>query len=173
VKAFLVIEFINRGDTMKSSLFKRSLILPWMLSLAAILMLVAGCSSDGRTYAFNGERIYFTGANEQGQKIGRTGGGFLFFSAPACAKCHGDAGQGDEGKKIPEITWEHLTSVESHSHDDGTTDALDHPIYSEDSVKKAITEGVKPDGDAMNSGMPRWHFESIDLNDLLVFLKTL
>jgi cytochrome c oxidase subunit 2 len=45
--------------------------------------------------------------------------------------------------------------------------------HSAETIKRAITEGVEPDGEAMDLTMPRWQMSERDLHDLLEFLKTL
>jgi hypothetical protein len=48
-----------------------------------------------------------------------------------------------------------------------------HPPYTDETIKRAITEGIEPDGEPMDLTMPRWQMSERDLDDLLEFLKML
>lgn len=125
-------------------------------------------------YASNGETIYFTGMNDRGQRIPFTGGPmWLSMHGGGCASCHGPDGQGGApvmmGTKIPsDIRYKTLISEEM-AHEGEET----HPSYTDETIKRAITEGVEPDGEPMDLTMPRWQMSEQDLDDLLEFLKTL
>jgi cytochrome c oxidase subunit 2 len=45
--------------------------------------------------------------------------------------------------------------------------------YTDEAIRRAITEGVEPDGEPLESPMPRWSMSDDDLGGLLEFLKTL
>lgn len=121
-------------------------------------------------YASNGERIYSTAESDSDKTIVRTGGLF-FMHRVACVTCHGEDGEGGRiammmwDIDVPDITWEHLTEEE---HGDEA-----HPPYNEESLGKAITEGIEPDGEELNDFMPRWQMSDDDLEDLIEYLKTL
>ena len=123
-------------------------------------------------YTSNGEAIYFTGANDRGQRIPFTGGPmWLSMHGGGCASCHGPDGRGGApvmmGTEIPpDIRYHHLTEEE---HEEGEA----HPPYTDETIKRAITEGVEPDGEQMDLTMPRWQMSEQDLDDLIEFLKTL
>jgi cytochrome c oxidase subunit 2 len=123
-------------------------------------------------YASNGETIYFTGVNDRGQRIPFTGGPmWLSRHGGGCASCHGPDGRGGApvmmGTEIPpDIRYHHLIE-EEHEEEEA------HPPYTDETIKRAITEGVEPDGETMDLTMPRWQMSERDLNDLLEFLKTL
>ena len=86
----------------------------------------------------------------------------------ACATCHGAEGRGGtvifmmRRYDVANITWTELTASNT-----------DHPPYTEDSLKRAITDGIDPAGNSLEYPMPRWQMSSGDLDDLVVFLKTL
>lgn len=126
----------------------------------------------GRGYSSNGELIYFTGTNEQGQRIPFRGGPmWLFMHGGSCAGCHGPDGRGGApvmmGTKIPgDISYHHLIEEE---HEEGE----EHPPYTDELIKRAITEGLNPAGEPLDWTMPRWRMSEKDLGDLLEFLKTL
>ena len=127
-------------------------------------------------YASNGETIYFTGFNDQGERVPFTGGPmWLSMHGGSCASCHGPDGRGGApammGTEIPpDIRYHHLTE-EEHEEEHEAGEA--HPSYTDETIKRAITEGVEPDGEPMDMTMPRWQMSERDLDDLLEFLKTL
>jgi mono/diheme cytochrome c family protein len=91
-----------------------------------------------------------------------------------CANCHGPDGRGGAVQMMmgtfiaPDIRYKTLTSEEEH--DQGQEE---HPPYTEDTLKRAITQGVDPAGELLAWPMPRWDISERDLNDLIDFLKTL
>lgn len=123
-------------------------------------------------YVSNGQRIYFTAESASGKTIVRTGGLF-FMHRVACVTCHGEDGEGGRiammmwDIDVPNITWEHLTEAEHGNGDEA------HPPYDDESLGKAITEGIEPDGEELNDFMPRWQMSDEDLGDLIEYLKTL
>ena len=86
----------------------------------------------------------------------------------ACVNCHGSEGKGGTINMmmlrldVPNITWTELTAQVS-----------DHPPFTEETVKRAITQGVDESGAALKYYMPRWQMSDNDLNDLVNYLKTL
>ncbi|AEH60101.1 conserved hypothetical protein [Methanosalsum zhilinae DSM 4017] len=116
----------------------------------------------------NGERIYFTGLNETGKRIEFTGGPqWLYVHGGSCVSCHGvDARGGTVMMRgfvtAPDITYQTLTQV----HDD-------HLPYTEESIKRAIRDGIDPAGNPLDWFMPRWRMTDQDMDDLIEHLKTL
>jgi cytochrome c oxidase subunit 2 len=49
----------------------------------------------------------------------------------------------------------------------------EHPPYTVETVKIAITRGLEPSGDRLDDTMPRWRISDQDLNGLVSYLKTL
>ena len=127
-------------------------------------------------YASNGETIYFTGFNDQGERIPFSGGPmWLSMHGGGCASCHGPDGRGGApvmmGTEIPpDIRYHHLIEEE---HEEEHEEEEAHPPYTDETIKRAITEGVEPDGEPMDLTMPRWQMSERDLDDLLEFMKTL
>ena len=86
----------------------------------------------------------------------------------ACVNCHGPQGQGGriavmiQTVDVPNITWPNLTA-----HD------MDHPPYTEETLKRAITQGLDPAGNPLEYPMLRWNMSEQDFNDLVSFIKTL
>jgi cytochrome c oxidase subunit II len=119
--------------------------------------------------ATNGQRIYNTASSDSGQPITYTGGpGMMMPINLTCAECHGPQGQGGridfmmQSFDVPNITWPELTGP-----------YMDHPPYTEETLKRAITQGLDPAGDPLEYPMPRWQMPASDLNDLVVLIKTL
>jgi mono/diheme cytochrome c family protein len=128
----------------------------------------------------NGERIYFTGRSSSNQPVvpdlvGR--GRMASAGRLACANCHGPEGRGGritlmmESFQVPDIRYGTLTATEGG----GTSEAdhEEHPPYTDETIKEAITLGVDPSGDPLDWPMPTWRMSEGDLEDLLAFLKTL
>ena len=124
------------------------------------LVLISACTS----YNSNGQRIFLTGTSSSGQPIVPSG-----FNMPmmrvTCAGCHGPEGHGGsvvfamQRYDVPSITWPVLTQ--------------DEPPFTEDSLKRAIVDGIDPDGGELEYPMPHWQMSTGDLNDLVAFIKTL
>ena len=144
------------------------------IALAAVTIILPGC---GSSYASNGERIYFTATSSSGNPVTYTGSITMLHSI-SCVNCHGADGRGGRVNMmmwsfdVPDITWEHLTSEEHDENGTGEEDH-EHPPYTEETVKRAITEGVDPAGEPLDEEMPRWNMSEKDLDDLISFLKTL
>jgi mono/diheme cytochrome c family protein len=132
-----------------------------------------GYNFEGRSYTSNGERIYYAGINEQGQRIPFEGGPmWLYMHGGSCVSCHGEDGRGDVpvmmGTEIPpDIRYEHLIEEE---HEEG---GEEHPPYTDETIKRAITQGLNPAGEPLDYTMPRFRMSEADLNDLLEYLKAL
>jgi len=50
---------------------------------------------------------------------------------------------------------------------------MDHPAYTDATIKRAVTQGLDPAGEPPDWTMPRWHLTDQDWTDLLAYLKTL
>ena len=127
------------------------------------LLVLAGC---GPSFSSNGQRIYFTAKSASGQPITYSGGpGTMMSGRLTCVNCHGSEGHGGrvtlmmQSFDVPNIAWPELTA--------------DDPSYTEETLKRAITQGLDPDGDPLKYPMPRWQISDPDLNDLVGFIKTL
>lgn len=122
----------------------------------------------------NGEMIYYTGFNEDGQRIPFQGGPrWLSVHGGSCVSCHGVDGKGGVpimmGTVVPpDITYEALTA-EVHHEDEHEV----HPVYTDETIKTAIKQGIDPSGERLDYTMPRWGMSEEDLNDLIEYLKTL
>jgi cytochrome c oxidase subunit 2 len=156
-----------------------------MALILAAVMAFAGCSSPsyspvepvgqepGTSFESNGQRIYFTATSSSGEAI--TPEGFtMMMHRIACVDCHGPEGKGGtvsmmmRSFDVPNITWSHLTE-EEHEEEDHE----DHPPYTEETLKRAITQGLDPAGEPLDEFMPKWQMSAPDLSDLVDFIKTL
>jgi cytochrome c oxidase subunit II len=127
----------------------------------------------------NGEQIYFTGANAQGERIPYTGGpnfgGMMMGAYLTCAACHGPDAHGGEHfmhmqvMDAPPIYYEALNHMEAE--ESGHTPTSDS--YTLEEFRSAVVEGQHPDGDELSGDMPRWQLSDGDLADLFAFLKTI
>jgi len=138
-----------------------------------------------------GERIYFTGVDEDGRKIGFSGGpSWLTTEGGSCVDCHGADGKG--GKPVlmgtavpPDIRYRTLTSPEhehegheEHEHGEATgheqhEEHEEHPPYADALIKRAIKDGLDPAGGELDLTMPRWRMSHQQLDDVVAFLKEL
>jgi mono/diheme cytochrome c family protein len=113
----------------------------------------------------NGADIYFTGVDNQGMPIIYTEGTSWYkVHDGGCVQCHGPDGKGELPVALgqappPSIQWAAL--------------AAKQPPYAEAEVRRAITEGVGANGEALAKDMPRYQLSPQDLDDLIAFLKTL
>ena len=128
----------------------------------------------------NGERIYFTGSSESGNPIiarpsnSGMGGMHMRMHGGGCASCHGADREGQRMMprfwiKAPALTPEALFGDDDHG---GESDGHgDHDSYNIKSLRLAITTGIDPSGETLDSTMPRWSMADIDLNDLIEYLQ--
>jgi hypothetical protein len=73
----------------------------------------------------------------------------------------------------PDITWDNLAEMEGHGEETGEDEHEEHPPYTEETLKRAITRGIDPAGEPLDDIMPRWRMTESDLSDLVEFIKTL
>lgn len=133
-----------------------------------------GYGYDSRTYPTNGQRIYYTGINERGERIPfRDGPMWVSMHGGSCVSCHGEGGRGGVpvmmSTEIPPDIRYHTLTEEEHDEHEGE----EHPPYTDATIKQAITDGLNPAGEPLDYTMPRWRMSEGDLDDLLKFLKTL
>ena len=125
----------------------------------------------------NGERIYFTATNDEGQRIRYSGGpriGGMMGRYLTCASCHGPDARGGlhmmhmRVMDAPDIRWSAL-AVEGAHEEEGEG----HGGYDLDTFREAVVEGRHPDGTVMDRDMPRWDIEDQDLSELAAYLRSL
>lgn len=136
----------------------------------------------GDAFATDGERIYFTATNEQGEVIPSDGGpafgGMMMEFSLACASCHGPDGRGGrhvmhmQVMEAPDIRYDALNSeIEEHRVDEGVGHGGGQ--YDLGMFRQAVVEGKHPDGEALSSDMPRWQMNDEDLTALFDYIKSL
>lgn len=133
-----------------------------------------------REYASNGERIYFSGMNSNGQPIASQGGYASLgmhrqMQGGGCASCHGDDRAGRRlyprfWIKAPSLSAGSLFGVDEHSEAEESGHG-DHKSYDNTTLSRAITEGLDPSGALLSSAMPRWSMDESDLADLVNYLN--
>jgi uncharacterized membrane protein len=147
-----------------------------VIAIGAVLIIAIGAVTDynASQYSSNGERIYYTGINENGEEIPYSGGMMMRMS---CADCHGNTGEGGLNIMMYDVTsadirYDVLTGAhETENESEG--EHHDHIPYNDTTIKAVITTGLEPDGEELSLAMPRWRFSDKDLDDLLDYLKTL
>ncbi|MEH6650332.1 MAG: c-type cytochrome [Motiliproteus sp.] len=128
-------------------------------------------STGPANFTSNGERIYFTGVGRDDSPISTSGGNMHHdMHSSGCVSCHGADRQG--GERMYPFFWIQSPALTADAlfgdHDDGHGD---HSSYSSTSLRRAIREGVDPNGEALDSSMPRWVMGEQDLNDLVRYLR--
>ncbi len=116
-------------------------------------------------FSSNGERIFYTGINSEGEAIKNSHG----MQGVGCAMCHGSDAQGMRMMMmdIPSLKWSYLIDPKGHTHPNGRT----HPPYTEPSFNVCVLAGIDPAGNELSTMMPRWEMSSDDLEDLIKYLK--
>lgn len=127
----------------------------------------------------NGQSIYSTGKNLNGDVIVHIGGplrGNLARVPLPCMGCHGADGHGGiigvlfYQIEVPPVTWQVLSNPAPTGPDKLET----RPAYNEQTVARAIRDGIKSDGTRLDVlTMPRYSLGAQDVNDLIGYLKTL
>jgi cytochrome c oxidase subunit II len=127
----------------------------------------------------NGEQIYFTASDKNGDRIRYTGGpnfgGMMMGAYLTCAACHGPDAHGGQHvmhmqtMDAPPVYAAALTNMLAE--ESGGTQQPGGYIL--DDFRKSVVDGKHPDGDALDNDMPRWQMTDQDLADLFAFLKTI
>jgi hypothetical protein len=142
------------------------------VAVAAAIMIVALTSRaarpSSRTPVALGEWIYRTGTDARGAPIPFSGG---MMMRVGCAGCHGPNGHGLSTPMFtaPNITYNNLTDPRGMLDPDGTRG----PTYTDAALRRAITEGVDPQGNHLAWPMPQWRLAGQEWLVLLAYLKTL
>lgn len=131
----------------------------------------------------NGERIYFTATNEQGERIPYRGGpnfgGMMRGTFLTYASCHGPDARGGEHvmhmwvMDAPDIRWSALAGHADEGHEAEGGEDDERAGYDLATFRMSVVEGRHPDGDPLDEAMPRWWLEDDDLADLAEYLQSL
>ena len=142
----------NRVTTSRSSRL--------MLTVSCVLIMSTGCTAAPDN---PGQSIYNEGVGESGRLVYSKGPEWLRMAKRGCAICHGDSG---EGRTV-------TAGAATGSAPPLTRDALAARGYSESALRRAITEGVDPSGQAFDDYMPRWSLSESEFQALLDYLEQL
>ncbi len=143
-----------------------------MLGLVGLVLLGFGIlpgASANSTPVAQGEWIFQTGTDPSGQPIPYSGG--MGMMQTSCASCHGADGRGLRTPMFvsPNVTYRNLTDPAGMTEPDGTRG----PTYTDDQIRRAVTQGIDPEGETLDWPMPRWQLTDAEWSDLLGYLKTL
>lgn len=118
-----------------------------------------------------GRQIYVAGTGKQPITAAIGGAGELPAAMLPCANCHGADGRGiAEGGVVPSnITWLELTKPYRAA----TPNGRRRPAYNEQTLRRAIVEGIDSAGNPLHAAMPRYAMAPEDLSDLITYLKVL
>jgi len=123
-----------------------------------------------KSYSSDGERLYFTGKSESGRTITAAGGQHhMQTHGGSCVTCHGAKREG--GVRMMPWLWKIAPPLTTAALlGDHKDDGHAHDSYDADSLKKAITEGINPEGEELDGTMPRWEIQDKDLESLVQYL---
>lgn len=118
-----------------------------------------------------GQRIYHHGRIESGEELRVSLAGMnadLSATLFRCVQCHGEAGQGSEegGLRVPALTEAFLR----RPHESRQTGKL-RAAYTDETLARAITQGVDAVGQPLHSGMPRYHLADHQVAAMVAYLK--
>jgi cytochrome c oxidase subunit 2 len=115
-----------------------------------------------------GERIFRYGLDGDGNPIPRSGG---MMMRTGCAGCHGGDGTGrSTGMFVaPDITYENLTDPAGMREPDGSRG----DTFTDELIKRAVTEGVDAEGKPLSWPMPQWRLSEEQWSALLDYLKSM
>jgi hypothetical protein len=108
-----------------------------------------GMAYGKRTFASDGEQIYYTGVSRKNGPLLRTGGPmWAQHSGVGCVACYGVHGRGGVpvmmGTALPEdIRYATLTAADTHEKG-AKNDEIDHPPFTDATIKRAVTPGDQP-----------------------------
>jgi hypothetical protein len=152
----------------------------WLLF--ALLVAVAARATPVAPDLSAGEVIYLKGVLPSGASLsGQRANGVSLEGRPAaCVSCHRRSGLGTtEGSlTIPPISAEylfHARSVNNSGHALGYVENAhsDRSPYTEETLKRAIRQGLDADGRTMSALMPRFALSESEYAALLAYLKAL
>ena len=164
----------------------------WLFLAAATLIifavvgivLLSGMRQNGTqktdeeaSYSSVGESIYRAGTGNNGRDIPYAAGPHWMrtMGERGCVNCHGIDGKGGfplmmTATVAPDITYDSLVS-EVHHH--GGQAEVHEGRYTDEAIKRVITEGMDPSSRELNHMMPRWRMTEEEFSELLSYLKQL
>jgi hypothetical protein len=151
-----------------------------LLALSGLFAAVA--VGGGRVPPPAGEVLYRQGLLPSGEPVSATreAGAILRGADAACVNCHRRSGLGSsEGHiTIPPIAGPYLfiprgKSLEEQGAPFVDTERINHEAYSEESLARAIREGIGSNGKRLNYLMPRYVLDDSTMAELIGYLKGL
>jgi hypothetical protein len=145
-----------------------------------LLLIGAGALGAAQGAHTGAEALYRRGILPSGQPVRatRSAGESLEGSAAACVNCHRRSGLGSsEGNiAIPPIAGPYLftprgTSLERLGVPVVDTARINHEPYTDESLARAIREGVGANGRPLNYLMPRYPLDAAAMSALIDYLK--
>lgn len=140
---------------------------------------MAGRGNWPAEFQSNGERIYFTATSASGLPVSPRGGNMRMgmSSGGGCVACHGaDRGGGPLGpqfwKSAPPLTAAALFGEHTGEEAAEADGHGDHDDYTDETLRRAIAEGIDPAGERLDPAMPRWSMSAADMSDLIAYLRT-
>ncbi len=144
-----------------------------LVAAAIVLFCLAGTLARAQTglsaLEERGRRIYHQGVGGSSTAItADVSGARVQASVLPCASCHGADGRGrPEGGVTPSnITWDALAREVSGGE-------RRRPVYTEKSLRRAVTMGLDPGGKRLGAAMPRFAMAADDMNALIAYIKVL
>ena len=151
------------------------------LALFIVILIVPLCHAADATLQ-SGEAIYRKGMLVSGEALEarRTSGANNVGADAACINCHQRSGLGSkEGRiSIPPITGRYLFHPRASSVDGSDLPYVEgmrpnREPYTDESLARAIREGIDSDGKPLNYLMPRYQLSDADMTALIAHLKHL
>lgn len=149
-----------------------------------MLVVLVGVGVSGDVGSENGKRIYREGMLSSGQPLQATVQGNLGLSGDraACVNCHRRSGFGSsEGQLAARpVTSAALFEVFNAPHPKMSAsvigngpDSSTRPAYTEETLARAIRDGVDAAGHPLNAAMPRFTLDEADMKSLVGYLNSL
>lgn len=155
---------------------KRLLVLVAMLSGGEAILPVPALHAaeerqDCRSSTCVGRQIYTSGTGKHPITAMVAGSTEVSATLLPCANCHGADGRGvaEGGVVSSNVTWLELTKPYRAA----TPNGRRRPPYSEQSLRRAVAEGLDSAGNPLHPAMPRYAMSPEDLSDLVAYLKVL
>jgi cytochrome c oxidase subunit 2 len=129
----------------------------------------SGQDYSQRNFTSEGERLYFTGSNSKGDAIRPIGGHHhMQMHGGSCVTCHGEDRSG--GDIMWPKFWVSAPALNAHALSSTHNDGHAHETYTKQTLIQAIKDGLNPDGEPLDSSMPRWQGHQADLEALADYL---
>jgi len=151
-------------------------------ALLVLTLLVTGTLGAAQTTPEVGRNLYQRGILPSGEAVQarREAGANLQGADAACVNCHRRSGLGStEGRiTIPPIAGPYLfiargKSLEANGIPFVDTERINHDAYTDETLARAIREGIGANGKPLNYLMPRYQIDAPAMAGLIDYLKGL